>query len=136
VVDKVQAALASAEMLGLNQTPTVMLNGREFGGEPNEANITEVIRLFKQVLSVIEPIRSKECPPQVIDVKKQYVATVTTTKGDFEFKLFPDKAPLAVNSFVYLAKRGWFDNTPFHRVIADFVDQRPEVRQGRRGGAG
>lgn len=123
IINKVQAALTAAEMMGLNQTPTIYLNGSEFGGDPNVNNITEVLKLFKQVTTVIGPIRSTTCPPQVIDATKTYTATITTTKGDVVIKLYADKAPLAVNSFVYLAKRGWFDNTPFHRVIADFVAQ-------------
>ena len=35
----------------------------------------------------------------------------------------PDKAPLAVNSFVFLAREGWFDNAPWHRVLEGFVAQ-------------
>ena len=46
----------------------------------------------------------------VIDPAKQYIATITTTKGDIMIDLFPDKAPLTVNSFVFLAQQGWFDN--------------------------
>ncbi len=123
VVDKVAAALASAEQIGLNQTPFLILNGRAFGGNPDEATIGEVIRLFKTVKTTLEPIASHECPPQSLDAGKQYSATVTTTQGDFTIQLYADQAPLAVNSFIYLANRGWFNNTPFHRVIAGFVAQ-------------
>ena len=38
-------------------------------------------------------------------------------------QLFPDKAPLAVNSFVFLARQGWFEGVTFHRVIPGFVAQ-------------
>jgi cyclophilin family peptidyl-prolyl cis-trans isomerase len=37
--------------------------------------------------------------------------------------LFADKAPLAVNSFVFLARQGWYDGVTFHRVIPGFVAQ-------------
>lgn len=50
-------------------------------------------------------------------------ATIKTTKGDIEIKLFPDQAPLTVLSFVNLAKRGFYDNLTFHRVIRGFVIQ-------------
>jgi cyclophilin family peptidyl-prolyl cis-trans isomerase len=123
VTDKVKAALKSAEDIGLNQTPFIILNGRAFGGTPDEATIGEVIRLFKTVSTITGPIRARECPSQTIDTKKQITATLTTTKGEIKLKLYPDKAPLTVNSFVYLAKRGWFDNSPFHRVIDSFVAQ-------------
>jgi len=123
VADKVKAALKSAETIGLNQTPYLVLNGRAFGGTPDEATVGEVIRLFRAVSTTLEPIRARECPPQTVDAKKQFTATISTSKGEFKMKLFPDKAPLAVNSFVYLAQRGWFDNTLFHRVIEGFVAQ-------------
>ena len=51
------------------------------------------------------------------------MATVETEKGNFVIELFADKAPLAVNSFVYLAENGWFDDITFHRVLPGFVAQ-------------
>ena len=123
VVDKVAAALASAEQIGLNQTPFLILNGRAFGGNVDQSTIREIINLFKTVKNTLEPIVSHECPPQNLDASKQYSATITTTQGDFSIQLYADKAPLAVSSFIYLANRGWYNNTPFHRVIADFVAQ-------------
>ena len=46
-----------------------------------------------------------------------------TTRGRIVLQLYPQEAPLAVNSFVFLARQGWYDGVPFHRVIADFVAQ-------------
>ena len=64
-----------------------------------------------------------ECPEMTIDRDKQYIATLETSKGDVVIELYPDKAPTTVNSFVFLANDGWFDNIPFHRVIPGFVAQ-------------
>jgi cyclophilin family peptidyl-prolyl cis-trans isomerase len=122
-VDKVKSALSSAESIGLDHTPFIVFNGRAFGGDPDEATLNEIINIYKAVTTTIAPIKSPQCPTQSIDAKKQYSATITTTKGDVTIKLFADKAPLAVNSFVYLAKRGWYNNVPFHRVIENFVAQ-------------
>jgi len=47
-----------------------------------------------------------------IDKSKSYSATITTTKGDIVVDLFADKAPYAVNSFVFLANAGWYNNLP------------------------
>lgn len=63
------------------------------------------------------------CPEMTIDRSKQYFATLNTTQGDVVIELYPDKAPTTVNSFVFLANDGWFDNVPFHRVIPGFVAQ-------------
>ena len=123
VAERVTKALQSAESIGLNSTPFIIFNGRAFGGNPDEATLNEIVRIYKQVTVAIKPIRSTACPPQTLDAKKQYSATITTTKGDFEMALYADKAPLAVNSFIYLAKRGWYNNVPFHRVIDQFVAQ-------------
>jgi cyclophilin family peptidyl-prolyl cis-trans isomerase/protein-disulfide isomerase len=123
IVDKVKAELDSATQIGIDQTPFLILNGRAFGGQPDETTMGQIIALFKSVTTTIGPIRAPACPPMTIDAKKTYTATITTSKGDVTLKLFADKAPLAVNSFVYLARRGWFNNIPFHRVIADFVAQ-------------
>jgi peptidyl-prolyl cis-trans isomerase B (cyclophilin B) len=50
-------------------------------------------------------------------------ATIKTTKGDIEVKLFPEQAPLTVLNFVNLSKRGLYDNLTFHRVIRGFMIQ-------------
>ena len=62
-----------------------------------------------------------KCPPFTVDPAKQYIVTLHTEKGDIVIQLFPDKAPLAVNSFIFLAQQGWFNNITFHRVVPGFV---------------
>lgn len=64
-----------------------------------------------------------QCPPFMINAAKQYIATIETEKGKIIVQLFPDKAPLAVNSFVFLARQGWYDGSTFHRVIRGFAAQ-------------
>lgn len=66
------------------------------------------------------------------------VATIETSKGTLECKLFDDKAPVTVANFIGLAtgKRAWkdpgtgrwvnkpaYDGTTFHRIIKDFMIQ-------------
>ncbi|MCA9917812.1 MAG: peptidylprolyl isomerase [Anaerolineales bacterium] len=62
-------------------------------------------------------------PAIIIDQSKSYVAVIQTEKGEMQLRLFPQEAPLAVNSFVFLAQQGFYDGTTFHRVLADFVAQ-------------
>ena len=60
----------------------------------------------------------------LIDVTKQYFANVKMAKGgEFVIQLYPDKAPITVNSFVFLARQGYFDGVTFHRVIDGFMAQ-------------
>jgi len=63
------------------------------------------------------------CPSFSIDPAKQYTAAIHTEKGDIVIQLFADKAPLAVNSFVFLARQGWYNGVTFHRVIPGFAAQ-------------
>jgi len=46
-----------------------------------------------------------------------------TNKGDIVFRLFPEIAPKAVENFIGLTKKGYYDGIVFHRVIKDFMIQ-------------
>ncbi|KAI4591503.1 hypothetical protein KJ359_013291 [Pestalotiopsis sp. 9143b] len=50
-------------------------------------------------------------------------AIVHTSYGDIHIRLFPDAAPKAVENFVTHSKRGYYNNTIFHRVIRKFMIQ-------------
>jgi cyclophilin family peptidyl-prolyl cis-trans isomerase/HEAT repeat protein len=63
-------------------------------------------------------------------------ATVTTDKGSFIIELLPEDAPLTVDNFVQLARRGYFDGTTFHRVVPNFVIQGGDPRGDGNGGPG
>lgn len=51
------------------------------------------------------------------------VCIMTTDAGDIKLRLFPDEAPVAVKNWIQLSKEGFYDGTPFARVIKDFVIQ-------------
>ncbi len=59
------------------------------------------------------------CPPENIDPRKQYIVTLHTAKGNVVLQLYPEKAPQAVNNFVFLARSGWYDGITFYRVLPD-----------------
>ena len=71
----------------------------------------------------MEELQFTSCPPLTIDQEGSYQATVELEQGSIVLDLFADQAPLAVNSFIYLAENGWFDGITFHRVIPGFVAQ-------------
>lgn len=50
-------------------------------------------------------------------------AVIHTTYGDIHIRFFPDAAPKAVENFVTHSKRGYYNNTIFHRVIRKFMIQ-------------
>jgi len=48
---------------------------------------------------------------------------MVTTKGDINLTMFDNEAPLTVSSFLFLAKKGYYDGIVFHRVIENFMIQ-------------
>ena len=74
-------------------------------------------------------------PEPVIDATKTYVATITTAKGDIVLELDSEK-PVTVNSFVFLACKGYYDGLTFHRVEAGFVIQGGDPLGDGTGGPG
>lgn len=75
-------------------------------------------------------------PEQTIDPQKSYTAVVHTVRGDFTMALRPDLAPQHVNSFVFLARDGYYDGVTFHRVIPSFVAQAGDPTGTGSGGPG
>lgn len=51
------------------------------------------------------------------------VANIKTNHGEIKVKLFKDIAPKAVQNFIGLANKGYYDGVTFHRVIKDFMIQ-------------
>ena len=75
-------------------------------------------------------------PPMTIDPKKNYTATMETSKGTIEIELFTKDAPKTVNNFVFLAREGFYDGVTFHRVISNFMIQGGDPTGSGRGGPG
>jgi cyclophilin family peptidyl-prolyl cis-trans isomerase len=65
-----------------------------------------------------------------------YQATLQTNKGDITVDLLRDDAPKTVNNFVFLARQGFYDGVPFHRVIAGFMIQTGDPTGTGTGGPG
>jgi cyclophilin family peptidyl-prolyl cis-trans isomerase len=59
-------------------------------------------------------------------------ATIATEKGDIEVDLFSTDAPKTVKNFVDLAKKGFYDDVVFHRVIPGFVIQAGDGQYGKK----
>jgi cyclophilin family peptidyl-prolyl cis-trans isomerase len=55
-------------------------------------------------------------PPTTIDEATTYTATMRTSCGAVVIELDAKRAPATVNSFVFLARQGYFDGQYFHRL--------------------
>jgi len=118
VYQEVATGFEEAVALGLNSTPSVFINGWYWQYSRDAVTMSIILDVVKYEKNMVA-----ECPAWVIDPDKTYTATIETEKGDIVIDLYADKAPLAVNSFVYLAEKGFFDGVTFHRVMHDFVAQ-------------
>jgi len=76
-------------------------------------------------------------PPMKIEKAKQYYANFKMVKGgEFVVELYPAKAPVTVNSFVFLTCKGYFNNLTFHRVLEGFMAQGGDPTGTGSGGPG
>lgn len=75
-------------------------------------------------------------PPMTIDQAKTYTATIETSCGKITVDLDAKAAPHAVNSFVFLANKKFYDGLTFHRVVKDFVIQGGDPDGTGSGGPG
>jgi cyclophilin family peptidyl-prolyl cis-trans isomerase len=75
-------------------------------------------------------------PDMTIDSSKEYTATLATEHGSIRLQLHAKEAPETVNSFVFLAKQGYYEGVTFHRVIPGFVAQGGDPTGTGTGGPG
>jgi peptidylprolyl isomerase domain and WD repeat-containing protein 1 len=62
-------------------------------------------------------------PRRPVVAKWPSLATIHTAMGSIKFRMFADECPLAIENFVTLARRGYFDGIRIHRVVRDFCVQ-------------
>jgi cyclophilin family peptidyl-prolyl cis-trans isomerase len=75
-------------------------------------------------------------PPMCLDPAATYSAVVSTSAGDVTIGLDQAAAPNTVNSFVFLARNNYFDDTVCHRIIQEFVVQCGDPTATGTGGPG
>lgn len=132
-IAKVRAAQNDSQKSQVDYTPYLVINGRVY-----PENMPRDVQTISAIVKLIqmEDIQYTSCPEMTIDPAKQYTATLKTEKGDIVIQLLPDKAPMAVNSFVFLAREGWFNGITFHRVLPGFVAQTGDPTGTGFGGPG
>src|SRR5205085_2671742 len=75
-------------------------------------------------------------PKLKLDPDKTYQAVMVTSCGNFTITLDVKQAPKTSASFAYLAKRGFYDDTIFHRIVPNFVIQGGDPQGTGTGGPG
>lgn len=75
-------------------------------------------------------------PAMEISIQKKYTAVLHTDMGDISVLLHAKETPITANNFVYLAKKGLYNGTIFHRVIRGFMIQGGDPLGTGMGGPG
>lgn len=68
--------------------------------------------------------------------REPHTATIHMTRGNIELALLSQEAPVTAWNFAQLAKKKYFDNTSFMRVVPNFVIQGGDPRNDMNGGPG
>jgi cyclophilin family peptidyl-prolyl cis-trans isomerase len=79
--------------------------------------LTEIIMAIKQTLS------PSVLPGQENLYAQYQIAIIKTNYGNITAELYGNESPITVNNFLNLAKKGFYNNTKFHRVIKGFMIQ-------------
>jgi cyclophilin family peptidyl-prolyl cis-trans isomerase len=114
VITQSQQAL----LLGEPAAPVVLVNGN-----PIPMYVESVVSFYYWLENLMIPAgrltnkQFSQCPEITIDPDKNYIATLHTEKGDIVIALYADKAPFAVNSFIFLAENDFYDEITFFQVI-------------------
>lgn len=85
-----------------------------------------------------EQVMSFEAPEEQTDISatSEVTATVATSCGEIVIDLNTGGAPATVNSFVFLAREGFYDGQVIHRIAEDFVFQTGDPAADGTGGPG
>jgi cyclophilin family peptidyl-prolyl cis-trans isomerase len=126
VVDDVDTAPVVTDPAEPVAVPTVEVNDAEVvpDGCPPITGTDEQTQTFD------------EAPPFCLDPEIDYTAVITTNLGVVEVDLDQQAAPNTVNSFVFLARNNYFNDTVCHRIIQDFVVQCGDPTASGTGGPG
>lgn len=118
IIARAQKAWDDGQKMNLPGTPIVIINGDLYQGPRDYTSLNAIVQLI-----ILGKRQYKTCPPFTAKTNAQYIATLHTKKGAVVIELFADKAPVTVNSFMFLAQNGWYDNITFHRVIPNLFAQ-------------
>jgi cyclophilin family peptidyl-prolyl cis-trans isomerase/protein-disulfide isomerase len=112
--EKMEEAFRTGIASGIPGTPFLFMNGDLVRITPNLENLEALTRLL-----VLSTHQYSEYPADVIDPGRDYQAHIRLTQGEVVVELFPETAPVGVNSFVFLAEQGWYDDSPVFRVAPE-----------------
>jgi cyclophilin family peptidyl-prolyl cis-trans isomerase len=138
IVFALAGSLALAVACGGNSpegTPTATLIPVDSNGS-GDPTVTPEPTPTSAATEIVLPKQYSSPPSMTIDAEKIYTATLETSEGTMVLELLPKVAPVTVNNFVFLAREGYYDGVPFHRILEGFMVQTGDPTGTGRGGPG
>lgn len=109
-----QGAAPIAASIGQTSAPLIYINDTlPYSGPLDFPNLEQVV-----ALTALSARQFTACPLMTVDPLRQYLAILQTARGEVVIQLYADRVPMAVNSFITLARSGWYDGVTFHKVTA------------------
>lgn len=130
---KPKSTPAAAATPSTSVTPTDSAAG--VAATPSAASTTAACSTAKPT-ETATPVSQSTPPAMTISQSKTYTATIDTSCGAFRVVLDQKDSPNAVNSFVYLADKGFFNGLTFHRIVKNFAIQGGDPKGDGTGGPG
>lgn len=125
------SALACQTIMGSPQGSTQQQQQPEEQDSPTAANSCSPFDSIPAAGQYSAP------PALLINTNGKYTATMQLAKGgNVVIELYASKAPFTVNNFIFLACKGFYDGTSFHRVLEDFMAQGGDPTGTGMGGPG
>ena len=115
---------------------TTSTQATQAGRTTTPAKKAEPPRCRKVAAPPPKPTQRVPQPTLKLDPRKTYEASMATSCGKFTITLDVERAPKTTASFVYLARRGFYDKTVFHRIVPGFVIQGGDPKGTGNGGPG
>jgi cyclophilin family peptidyl-prolyl cis-trans isomerase len=138
-----KAGAASSDIMMMGATAAMLLSDLDTAGAYLKKAAAAGMQKQKvaELEQAIEDERPKvkdEMAKRAADAKADDLprVKVTTSKGDILVELFENEAPNTVANFISLVEKGFYDGTPFHRVIGGFMAQGGDPTGSGRGGPG
>jgi cyclophilin family peptidyl-prolyl cis-trans isomerase len=100
------------------------------------ASVPKVAETCPRVQASPPRVAHLKAPPQTVTRSDRLEALVKTNCGPFTIALDSRRFPVVVNSFVYLARLGFYDGLRFDQVVPGFVIQGGDTRGNGTGGPG
>jgi cyclophilin family peptidyl-prolyl cis-trans isomerase len=101
-------------------------------------NIGHLVTACAENLEATKELWAKESAIREAEKKADDLPRVklTTTKGEIVLELYENEAPQTVANFLTLVKQGFYNGSPFHRVLPNFMAQGGAKTEDGQGGPG